>query len=676
MRRRELIVGAPLSLAAARFALAGTPVSKIRVRSTGVSIGLPGAELTRDARPYLAWRYVGESDWRSTLAESLVVGGAGAGLALHAQLADCRAHVTIAPAGTNEWRLSSTLVHTGRRPIELARFHLLDGRLEDPLRGLLVLQGLTTQRLVKTGEKLAPFATAFVDLWASMRVRWTGFSDPVYGASDWALSKDLGCFAADWRADVWGAAFTGPGLAFGEIGFRTNGGRGFFIGQVLDNILLEPGETRPMDAALIWYGDWQNGVKRWMGACAREFSVPQPTPAPVGYCSWYQRGQTVELADIQRATREYSAWAVPPGGRLIQIDDGYQVMPGNWQPNAKFVDHWRELPAEIARGGSIPGTYLAPMTIHESHPLVRSQPQMLQRLPDGSPPISFANWGGNTYYVDPDHPLARDFMRKFFVDARHEGWKYVKIDFTYPISIARVAYDRKLTSFQSQRRLYQLFREAAGPDLRLNACIGEPGRYVLGLVDAARIGGDISAKWQTVKDNLINVLLFAPTNGLWWQADPDVFYMRGEGSGLSAEESFVLTGTLGLLGGLFLSSDFPSQWSSDAAARVREFWNPAGPVAPTDQRIVVTPEGQMQAYRVSYPHGSGLRHRMALYNWGDEPRSFEVSLAEAGIPGIAWQLADTVYGHGLRLVRGAIASEGQPPRSLRIADLAIEQARA
>lgn len=460
-------------------------------------------------------------------------------------------------------------------------------------------------------------------------------------------------------------------MAFGEIGFRTQGEPRFFIGQVLDNILLEPGETRAMDKVMLWYGDWQAGLNEWIVSCARELGAGLPKPAPVGYCSWYQRGQKVTLADMQRATQEFAAWPRARGGRLIQIDDGYQIMPGNWQPNAKFAGKWRELARDIAGTGSIPGTYLAPLTIHESHPLVQSQPQMLQRLADGTLPISFANWGGNTYYVEPDHPRAKDFMRKFFVDAKLEGWQYIKIDFTYGISTARVAYDRKLTTFQSSRNLYKLFREAAGPEMILNGCIGEPGRYAIGLVDAARIGGDIGAKWQVVKENLINILLFAPTNGVWWQADPDVFYMRRENSALSAEESFVLTGTLGLMGGLFLTSDLPSQWPADAQALLREFWNDSSPVPPAEQRIVVDKDGGMRAYRVSYAHGATLRHRVALYNWSDTPQAAILSLADTGIEPTGLRLANKIYGRGIRLNEGALICDSQPPHSLRIADLSL-----
>ena len=663
------MLGAPLALALGASRVAAG--FELRATARGATLRADGHTLTRDARPSLAWRYAGETDWRSTLAENVTVRRDGLGFAMVAEFPECRAELKCLPDVQNSWVITSALVHTGKRALELARFHQLEGHIEDRALGLLMLQGLTTQRLIRAGERVPAYAGAFTELWSSMRVRWTIASDPVYGAADWALSRDVAFLTSDWTAPAWGAGFTGPGMAFGEIGLRTGGQGRFFIGQVLDNVLFEAGETRPMDRLLLWHGDWQDGLKYWISQCAREFGVARPQPAPAGYCSWYQRGQQVSLEDIERANREFATWPKPRGGRLIQIDDGYQVRPGDWQPNAKFAGKWPQLAADIARTGSIPGTYIAPTTIHESHPLVKSQPQMLQHLPDGTLPISFANWGGNTYYVEPDHPLAKDFMRKFFVDARDQGWKYIKIDFTYGLSTARVAYDRKLTSLQTQRNLYRLFREASGPQMQLNACVGEPARYALGLVDAARIGGDISAKWATVKSNLINVLLFAPTNGSWWQADPDVFYMRTEKSELSAEESFVLTGTLGLMGGLFLTSDFPSQWSPEAQALVREFWNETAPVAPFDQRLIVDGDGVMRAYRVSYGPGQSVRHRIAIYNWGDTPQTLRVGLRDARIYETGpWRLTNKIYSKGVAYSGGIVTSTNQPPHSLRIADLA------
>ena len=107
-----------------------------------------------------------------------------------------------------------------------------------------------------------------------------------------------------------------------------------------------------------------------------------------------------------------------------------------------------------------------------------------------------------------DHPEVRAFIRNIFERFRAEGWKYFKIDFTYSVTAARVAYDRKKTVFQTLRDMNALFREAVGPDVFLNACIGSPSRYALGHVDITRLGGDIASC------RLASRLMLLPTSRL------------------------------------------------------------------------------------------------------------------------------------------------------------------
>lgn len=256
--------------------------------------------------------------------------------------------------------------------------------------------------------------------------------------------------------------------------------------MLLDNILLEPGETRRLENALLYCGDWQEGMKQWALECAREFKVPAPKPPLVGYCSWYQRGHAVQVKDLMRAADEMKDYPTPPGGKTVQVDDGWQIKPGNWFPNEKFAADWKSLPDRIRQAGCLPGMYLVPTAMHESNPLVKKHPEWLQRMPNGEFAVHFANWGGKTYFLEMDHPEVKEFMRTLFKRARDEGWGYIKIDFTYGFSTARAAYDRKKTSFESQRDLYALFREAAGPKMLLNACVGEPARYALGLTEVTR----------------------------------------------------------------------------------------------------------------------------------------------------------------------------------------------
>ena len=110
----------------------------------------------------------------------------------------------------------------------------------------------------------------------------------------------------------------------------------------------------------------------------------------------------------------------------------------------------------------------------------------------------------------------------------------------------------------------------------ISACIGEPGRYALGLVDVARLGGDTGADWSSVRGNMRRLLTLGSTNGSWWQGDADVFYMRTTDTKLTQEESYLLTGTIGLFGGVFLRPTFPPNGRHRPRQQCENFGMPTG----------------------------------------------------------------------------------------------------
>lgn len=634
-----------------------------------------GDPLVRDGMLALAWRREGESGWHWDRAPlTRTAAGRPERLDGTARLGPVGVHIIAARRSAAAWEFSGELRNESDQPIELARLHYLHGTLARDLN----LLALTENRFLRRGETLAPHREWLEKLWASMYVNWPRLADPIHDERDWAVATDVAVLTGAWNKPGLFVGFTGPGEAFGEIGMRTMGEPEVYLGARLDNILLRPGESRALERAMLTWGDWQEEMCRWAEACARELGA-RPVRSPlVGWCSWYQHWHKVQINHVRQAAREFATWPVPPGGRVIQIDDGFEIMPGDWRPNARFNDGWSGLPREIAATGSIPGLWLAPTTIFHRHPIMREHPDWLQRLPNGDPALSFSNWGwcdrddyrwgdvsSPTWNLDPDHPGAQAFMADIVSGAVRAGWRYLKLDFTYPLSTARRAANRSRTAMQSLRELYRLLREAAGPDVILCACIGEMGRYAIGHADTARLGGDIGADWSALGRNLKEFLPRLCVNGRWWNGDPDVFYMRSEHSNLSLEESWVLTGTIGLIGGVFLTSDFASQWSAEAARRVRHFWNATGPAVPSAHYAAFDAAGRIAALRVS----AGTRHRIGLYNWDDDARAVRLPLA-------ALQFEKTLRVNGVfpddlsvRLDGGELVATGQPKHSLRIVEL-------
>ena len=234
------------------------------------------------------------------------------------------------------------------------------------------------------------------------------------------------------------------------------------------------------------------------------------------------------------------------------------------------------------------------------------------------------------------------------------------------------------------RDLYRLMREAAGPEITINACIGGADRYALGYADASRCAGDTGGNFGSVRDNLRRLWLLQPTNGRWWALDPDVFYLR-DNTKLSPEASFLLTGTLGLMGGLLLTSDLPSQWNAAAELPpgLAPFWNDRCPAFPVDCRLAYNADGLPRACRVSYEtEDSDGRPscQVGLYNWSDQPADVSVELTALRLDAAAVAITRQLGPEGpcpadegpVRLETAdsvRLVSPAQPPQSLRIVTL-------
>ena len=634
--------------------------NRVSLIASGIST-LPGC------RQGLFWRYCGDTKWQLSVSDRLdEITKAEGNIRFQCGLSDVTAVVDMAPHdATRGYQLSGYLVNGGNRPIELSRFCYLMGELPSDL-GFLELEGaLEKPYLRMAGDPITPYRETVEELWMSMGVQWPRLPDPIHDTANWAVSKDVAAFVTDWQSSGWGFGFNGPGSAFGEIGYKADTKPvEFYVGVLLDNIVLDPGEMRVLESVMAWYGDWQEGLKQWARSCANTAGVKELNPPLLGYCSWYQNYTGITADDILRATNEFKAWQVRAGGRTIQIDDGFQIAPGNWLPNDRFASIWKELPGLIAETGSIPGIWLAPTMVHESHPMVSEHPDWVQRV-DGEPAIYFSNWG-KTYALESDHPEVQRYMAELLRQYADDGWEYFKVDFCYPVSTARKAWDRKKTSFQTLRELFELMRSSIGSEALLSACIGVPGRYALGSADFARLGGDIGSSWDAVKQTVRAWLIWSCTHGVWWQGDPDVFMMRTENSSLNFEESCLLTGTIGLFGGMFLTSDFPSQWSPESVAVIHEIWNQHGMSTTYDYRICWDNDQNVRAYRVSRLRDGVMHHAVGLYNWGAETQMTSVSLEDTGLnPSICWSL----YGEGVHMNEGRLVVDNQPAHSLRIAHL-------
>ena len=296
-------------------------------------------------QPYLAWRPSGQEKWNQSYGEKFIVKQQNQNIVeFQTSLAGIEATITAQRIGNNIWEFSGILVNKKPIAIDLARFHYLHGSISGESVGLLAMDGT----MAVHNDTLPSSRSAVENLWKSFGVFWPRLPDPIHDSANWAVSLDCGILTTSYTQPGWFAGFTDPGTAFGEIGFKTQTQPSqFFAGILLDNIKVEPGESRTLEKMIIVYGDWQQSLQLWANRCAIELHAPSIKPPVVGYCSWYQHGPNIKPLHMERAIKGVAELPIPPGGRIVQIDDGFEVMPGDWGPSKKFKEAWPALPGKI-----------------------------------------------------------------------------------------------------------------------------------------------------------------------------------------------------------------------------------------------------------------------------------------------------------------------------------------
>ena len=495
------------------------------------------------------------------------------------------------------------------------------------------------------------------------RITPTGSSTPadlVYDRENWHISWDFGgIFHVASQAGLF-AGFTGPGYAFGDICVKAQPGEGgFYLRSRMDGVLVEPGETRQSETAVLFVGKPIETSCQWAKSAAEAMGGVRLSRPFSGWCSWYTLGENVSEADVDHAIREYAQ--LPVKTDVLQIDGGYEKCWGDWEANERFPSGMKAVSDKIRAAGFMPGIYLAPTAADVKSSAYRNHPEWFQWLDDGSPANTM--FDGQRVHFDPTHPD----VKAFIFDTAHKqafdwGFDYIKYDFTYTLELnsGLEFYDPKATIFQIQRETYRLIREAIGNDKYLLACVGEPGRYAIGYADAARIGPDTIPTWPYTKDAIQNAILSMNVNSRWFAGDPDVFHLRAEGIELTKEERQLTAAVAMLYDGLVLTSDFPMQWDEETRQiALKTLKHPSWDALPLSLPADGFPE------ILAAPNIDGII--VALLNWGEEAQDLVIDFELLGMD-LAHPYEVSLYWGGEPCGRHSrtFTSYAQPPHSARV----------
>lgn len=293
-------------------------------------------------------------------------------------------------------------------------------------------------------------------------------------------------------------------------------------GVNMDRILVRAGESRRSEEMIFLFEPINTAIDVWTRWVAITHGVRLHRGPVYGWCSWYDRTTKIDEKHAMEVIKTIEDNPNTFGKGIVQIDDGYQKMDGDWSANEKFPSGMSGIAKRVREAGHIPGVWFAPLMIHPDHPWGKKNPAAIQSNAKGIAnfmnPNSFHPAGAN--WINPSHPESKKFLYNIISDARKRGYGYIKIDFN---GIGSKFVDPTKTRMQIFRELYTLYREAAGENIYILSCLGSPTRGVVGFIDSARVGPDSHPAHFAMC--LKSVLRFQIFDNVWWQNDADVSYL-------------------------------------------------------------------------------------------------------------------------------------------------------
>ena len=370
---------------------------------------------------------------------------------------------------------------------------------------------------------------------------------------------------------------------------------------------------------------------------------------PSVFCTWYYYGLTVTWEDVLTNLERMEQQRLPFD--VFQIDEGWEMTLGQWEPNAKFPIHMRDAAKRIREAGYTPGIWTSPFVASAWADVWKEHPEFMLRSKAGEPCLFPMN--GTTYCVfDITHPGTWDYFEALYRKLTFDwGYTYHKLDFTRAsvIYADAVYHDPHITLARAYYEAVSAIRRGMGEESYFLMCGGlyDP---IIGLVDAQRSGSDVLSMWSsgvdangrpfvnggktapyTIKQSLTRFYM-----NRWWNNDPDALMVRRNSEmerglrltyGLLSDDevkTVVLNQFVG--GGIVCSTEPLDKITPDRLHQLRHVLPPLmSHVEPVDLlgggRFPSTVRVQLKDSEAVY---------IALINWDDEaPREVSVTLDEA-----------------------------------------------
>lgn len=240
-------------------------------------------------------------------------------------------------------------------------------------------------------------------------------------------------------------------------------------------------------------------MKEGLGTEART-----PKKPPGGWFSWNELFDEVDEPSVRANLAVVAERLLPLGLPLVEIDDGWEGLWGDWTANAKFPSGMDGIGQAIRDAGLTPGVWLAPFLVDtESVAAKTADASLFVQGDDGKPLRHEPSGNPRHYYVlDGTNPAAMELAAKPIRALEAAGYRFFKLDFLYAGALPGRRKAAGATGTMALRQGLEALRAAMGDDAMFNAC-GAPIAPVLGLADSLRVGTDtafapVSLAWSEV----------------------------------------------------------------------------------------------------------------------------------------------------------------------------------
>jgi hypothetical protein len=420
------------------------------------------------------------------------------------------------------------------------------------------------------------------------------------------------------------------------------------------------------------------------GHLIRQLHHPRITaPSPLGWWSWtaYYFGLSSGTA---LTNAEWEAQHLKQlGYDFFHIDEGYQYARGEYTtPDATlFPNGVASLERKVTGLGLTPGIWTAPFEVSERAWVYQNHPDWLVHNADGKPiPAGWVTGKKDQLYMlDCTNPGAQQYLQQTYSTLVHVwGIRYIKLDFMDDSAIEGYYYRPHTTAMEAQRIGLGIIRQAVGD----NVLLDKDGSVMLnpvGIVDFGRISQDTGHGFIRSKEAAAGIAARYYMNRNFFVADPDAFTIseqtvdsrpRHRGMHpLTLDEAKVSITLAAVSGGMFeIGDDLPILGSEPERLALVENQDLIDMAqlgrssTPLDLMSYLPEDGQPSIFLLKE---SGRQSILTIFNWTEQPRTHNITLASLGLNGKGPYSVSGVFDKE-RLANSNPIVVAQPPHSVRV----------